>query len=63
MQNEKVEAIRIPLNQDTSPDHECFDQVFPPKKYAKMKKNLFFSFIKKYLNFLFMSNGSARVKF
>ena len=43
MQNEKVEAIRIPLNQDTSPDHECFDQVFPPKKYAKMKhgKNIF----------------------
>ncbi len=26
-QNNKVEALRIPLNQDTAPDFGCFDQV------------------------------------
>merc|ERR1712018_346469 len=25
--NEKVEAIRIPVNQDKAPDEECFDQI------------------------------------
>ncbi len=27
-QNAKVEALRIPLNQDTAPDEGCFDQVY-----------------------------------
>lgn len=26
-QNEKVEALRIPLAQDTAPAEECFDQI------------------------------------
>ena len=26
-QNEKVEALRIPLNQDTAPNESCFDQI------------------------------------
>ena len=26
-QNEKVNAIRIPLNQETAPAEECFDQI------------------------------------
>ena len=26
-QNEKVEALRIPLNQDTAPNEGCFDQI------------------------------------